>query len=552
MKRIIFALALVAATQLQAQILYVNNSNGTHRAVNTADVKQITFDEAAHIVNVAMNDGTSNSFFTEKVDSISPCSNGTALTYEERESITFDAADATSFNEITETIITDELIDEWGDFVDNYSTSNIFTINFSETGVTCNSSVSDVKYTITDKTHIVINSTRSKVGYIVRGTCSNGSLKIYSTKKFQITTNGLTLTNPKGPAINIQSGKTVYFTLGARETTLCDGETYAAPALKLNPDGTEEKEDQKGTIFSEGQLIFNGTGTLNVTSKGGHAICSDDYIRVRSGNINILSAAKDGFHTNDLFRVGRTASASPTITINASSDGVDCGKGYVLIEAGKIEITSGGEAFNVSNTETPEAANFTINGGFIKATTTGEKAAIVKAGNNFTQGGGIIQGTVKGGGSKIINCDGNIHITAGKLTATAQGSLSSDATTAGGFKSNGSTTIDGGKIAIECTGEGSKGFNCNGTLTINGGRIALLATAQNFEREGYDRKTRAITTIGLDINGGKVYTKAYDHAINAESININGGEVQAISTSTTGTAGTITQKGGWLLTKDAK
>ena len=548
MKRIIFALALVAATQLQAQTLYVNNSNGTHRAVNTADVKQMTFDEAAHIVHIAMSDGTSNSFFTEKVDSISPCSNGTELAYEEFGGITFDAADATSFNEITETIITDELIDESGDFVENYSTSNIFTINFSETGVTCNSSVSDVKYTITNKTHIVINSTRSKVGYIVRGTCSNGSLKIYSTKKFQLTTNGLTLTNPTGPAINIQSGKTVYFTLGARETTLCDGEKYAAPAL--NADGTEE--DQKGTIFSEGQLIFNGTGTLNVTSKGGHAICSDDYIRVRSGNINILSAAKDGFHTNDLFRVGRTASASPTITINAGSDGVDCGKGYVLIEAGKIDITSGGEAFNVSSDEKPEEAKFTINGGFIKATTTGEKAAVVKTSNNFTQGGGIIQGTVKGGGSKIINCDGNIHITAGKLTATAQGSLSSDTTTAGGFKSEGNTTIDGGEIAIECTGEGSKGFNCNGTLTINGGRIALLATAQNFEREGYDRKTRAITTVGLDINGGKVYTKAYDHAINAENINLNSGEVQAISTSTTGTAGTLTQKGGWLLTKNAE
>ena len=544
-------LCLLSFLQTQAQNrYYVYNNNGTYQSLTTDATHQMEFDAAQKLVAIKLTDGTTSQFATAKVDSIAltqPTS-GKELTYTDKFSVSFDSNDKNNYNEITETIITDELIDESGDFVENYSTSKVITITFSETGVKYTNLPDNITCTVSNNTHLVINSTISKAGYIVKGSCSNGSLKIYSTKKFQIKTDGLNLTNPTGPAINIQSGKTVYFTLGARETTLCDGEKYAAPAL--NADGTEE--DQKGTIFSEGQLIFNGTGTLNVTSKGGHAICSDDYIRVRSGNINILSAAKDGFHTNDLFRVGRTASASPTITINAGSDGVDCGKGYVLIEAGKIDITSGGEAFNVSSDEKPEEAKFTINGGFIKATTTGEKAAVVKTSNNFTQGGGIIQGTVKGGGSKIINCDGNIHITAGKLTATAQGSLSSDTTTAGGFKSEGNTTIDGGEIAIECTGEGSKGFNCNGTLTINGGEIALLATAQNFEREGYDRKTRAITTVGLDINGGKVYTKAYDHAINAESFNLNNGEVQAISTSTTGTAGTLTQKGGWLLTKNAE
>ncbi len=542
--------ARAAATGAKA--LYVNNSNSTYLPVITNEVEEITFDATQRAIFIAQSNGATNSFATANITDIAPASNnGTLLTYSSEKSIAFDESDATSYNEIVETIITDELEDESGDFVENFATTKIFTIRFTESGVTCNSDVDDVTYTITNNTHIVINSTRSKVGYNVTGTCSNGSLKIYSEKKFQLHFANLNITNPTGPAINIQSGKTVYLKLSSTNT-LCDGEVYAAPTI----DATGEAEDQKGTLFSEGQIIFNGTGTLNVTSKGGHAICSDDYIRVRSGNINIVSALKDGFHTNDIFRVGRTASAAPTITINANSDGIDCGKGSVLIEAGKITINSEGEAINVSyEAATPDPAitpDAIIKGGYIKATTTGEKAAIVKTSGNFKQSGGIVQGEVKGNGSKIVNCEGDITFTAGKLTAFSYGALSSDTTTAGGFKSDGNTTIDGGTIAIDSRGAGSKGFNCNGNLTINGGDVTLLATAQNFVAADYDRKTRAITTNDITINGGNIFTKAYDAAINATTLNLGAGTVQAFSTGTQAVYGNIVQSGGWLLQQGAE
>ena len=533
--------------------LYVNNSNNTYLPVITNEVEEITFDAAQRTIFIAQSNGTTNSFATDNITDIAPASNnGTQLTYSSEKSIAFDESDATSYNEVVETIVTDELDDEYGDFIENFSTTKFITIRFTESGVTCNSDVDDVAYTITNKTHIVINSTRSKVGYNVTGTCSNGSLKIYSEKKFQLHLANLNITNPTGPAINIQSGKTVYLKLSSTNT-LCDGEVYSAPVIDST---TGESEDQKGTLFSEGQIIFDGTGTLNITSKGGHAICSDDYIRVRSGNINIASALKDGFHTNDIFRVGRTASAAPTITINASGDGIDCGKGSVLIEAGKITINSEGEAINVSYeaatpdpTITPDAI---IKGGYIKATTTGDKAAIVKTSGNFKQSGGIVQGEVKGNGSKIVNSKGDITFTAGKLTAISHGSLSSDTTTAGGFKSEGNITIDGGTIAIDSRGKGSKGFNCNGNITINGGDVTLLATAENFVTAEYDRKTRAITTNGLTVNGGNIFTKAYDAAINATTLNLSAGTVQAFSTATQAIYGNITQSGGWLLQQGAE
>lgn len=549
MKKILSALMVLASIGAQAQVLYVNNSNNTYEAINTATTKQITFDEVQQLVAVEGTDGTTSQYATAHVDSISPCDNGgTALTYSNDRTIVLNPDDATNFTEIVETIETDELVDEWGDFVENFSTTKIITINFKETGVTCNSNVSDVTYTITNNTHIEINSSRSKVGYIVRGSCSNGSLKIYSTKKFQIMANNLTLTNPTGPAINIQSGKTVYFTLSGT-STLCDGQTYAtAPNA---PDGTPE--DQKGTLFSEGQLIFNGTGTLDVTSLGGHGICSDDYIRIRSGNITV-TALKDGFNTNDKFQMGRTASASPVVKVKAEGNGIDCGKGNIIIEAGKLGINANGEALKAEyeGTDTQITANTFIYGGYITARTNDDKSSIFKTSGDFAISGGNVHGEAKGNGSKIINSKGGITIDGGKITGIVDGTLSSDTTTAGGFKCDGYLLINNGTIAINCKGEGSKGINCNGSMTINDGSITLLATAANFVAAEYDRKTRAITGNDITINGGTVFAKSYDHAINGTAITVNDGTVHAFSTGATALSTTATQKAGWLLTQDAQ
>ena len=549
MKKTLSALMVLASIGAQAQVLYVNNSNNTYEAINTATTKQITFDETQQLVAVEGTDGTTSQYATAHVDSISPCDNGgTALTYSNDRTIVFNPEDATNFTEVVETIETDELVDEWGDFVENFSTTKIITINFKETGVTCNSNVSDVTYTITNNTHIVINSSRSKVGYIVRGTCSNGSLKIYSTKKFQIMANNLTLTNPTGPAINIQSGKTVYFTLSGTNT-LCDGQTYATAPNAA--DGTPE--DQKGTLFSEGQLIFNGTGALDVTSLGGHGICSDDYIRIRSGNITV-TALKDGFNTNDKFQMGRTASASPVVKVKAEGNGIDCGKGNIIIEAGKLGINANSEAIKAEyeGTDTQITANTFIYGGYITARTNDDKSSIFKTSGDFAISGGNVHGEAKGNGSKIINSKGGITIDGGKITGIVDGTLSSDTTTAGGFKCDGDLLINDGTIAINCKGEGSKPINCNGSMTINDGSITLLATAANFVAAEYDRKTRAITGNDITINGGSIFAKSYDHAINGTAITVNDGTVHAFSTGATALSTTATQRAGWLLTQSAQ
>lgn len=554
MKKSLFTACLLTAAATQAQVLYVNNTDGTYMTVDTKLNKEVAFDAEQLLVKFTMNDGTESRFATEKITNIAPSSNqGIELLYDLNPRVAFDTSDENNYNEIVEKIITDELDDESGDFVENYKPERTITITFSETGVKTTSLPSDITATI-EGSHIVINSERSKVAYRVTGKCSNGSLKIYSTKKFQIMAQNLSLTNPTGPAINIQSGKTVYFTLlNGTTSTLCDGATYNAPVIAA--DGSEE--DQKGTLFSEGQLIFNGEGTLNVTSLGGHGICSDDYIRIRSGNINIVNAAKDGFRTKDKFIVGRTTTASPSITINATNNGIDCSEGTLTIEAGKLDIASGSEAIKVEYEEpVPDPAvipDAFIKGGLIKIVTTEEKSSAIKVTRNYTQSGGTVQATVNGNGSKIVNCDGAVSFIGGKLTGFSNGTVTSDETSAGGIKSEGNISITDGTIAIECNGKGSKGINCNGDITIDGGLVTLVATGDNYTEIADDKKSRAITAELVTVNNGKVIASAHDNAVAATAdIVVNGGIMNAYSETADALNFEATQTGGWLLTKDAE
>ena len=555
-KTLTLMLCLFSFLQIQAQNkYYVYNSNGTYQSLTTDATHQMDFDAEQKLVAIRLTDGTTSQFATAKIDSIAltqPTA-GKELTYNGNFEVTFDSNDKNSYNEITETIITDELIDESGDFIENYTVSKIITITFSETGVTVTPDIIDqVSYTIVNKTHLMINSSRGKIAYRVSGNCSNGSLKIYSTKKFQLAFDGLKLTNPKGPAINIQSGKTIYATLAAGKiNTLCDGETYAEPTYT---DG--EPEDQKGTFFSEGQIIFSGTGTLNVTSYGGHGICSDDYIRVRSGNINVLAAAKDGINTNEMFRVGRMASAAPTININATGDGIDCGKGNILIEAGDITVNTIDDGIVTSYEEFTDATidpSITIRGGFVKVNTTGEKGMAIKSNANYTQTGGTIQISTKGNGSKAINSEKDAAFTGGKLTAIVEGAVSSDSSSTAGIKCTGNLTITDGTIGINCSGTGAKAINADGNVVIDNGTITLLSTGKNYNNGADDKKTRTISALAYTQNGGTVLMKSYDKSIvTTNGITLTDGTMNAFSESDYALGTTATQTGGWLLTKDGK
>lgn len=172
---------------------------------------------------------------------------------------------------------------------------------------------------------VLITATGEGLHFELSGAAPDGSIKIYSDYDYQITLNNLNLESTQGGVINLQSKKKGFIHLKANTTNVLKD------ALHYNNIG--EDEDLKSTLFSEGPLIFNGTGTLSVEGNNRHAICSDDYLRFREGNYNITKAASDAIHTNDSLVID-----NGNFTVRADSDGLEAKKGNIIINNGVFDI----------------------------------------------------------------------------------------------------------------------------------------------------------------------------------------------------------------------
>lgn len=329
------------------------------------------------------------------------------------------------------------------DLVENSTFSSTVSIVFG-TSTTIDNPLSSDGVAITQSgDDITITSTAKAVAYDISGTTTNGSVKIDSDNKFLINLKGANITNNDGPAINIQSKKRSFIVVADNTTnSLADGASYAAST-----------EDMKGTIFSEGQMIFSGNGSLTVKGNYSHAIASDDYIRIRSGNITISGAVKDGIHTNDAVIVD-----GGTLNITATSDGIECEEGYIVINDGSFTINVGDDgiaaSYDTDNTIDPYV---TINGGtFTIKTTEGEG---IESKSTLTINDGVFDINAYDDG---LNAGTAIYINGGQLYVY---SSTNDA-----IDSNGTLTITGGKTIAVGAGSPEGGFDCdNNTFKITGG-----------------------------------------------------------------------------------
>ena len=382
----------------------------------------------------------------------------------------------------TENIPTDENDESYEDYIEHSSFSETVSIVYADNEATVSTLPDGVEATV-DGAGVIINSTIAGVAYELKGSSSNGYFKIYSDKKFHLTLNGVSLTNPTGAPINIQSGKRVFVTLAdGTSNSLVDGTSYNTP----------DDEDEKGTFFSEGQLVFNGKGSLEVTGNKKHGIVSDDYIRFRTGtNIYITASNGHGIKANDYVAIGGgvlNIEVSGTAKKGISSDG------YVLVSGGRTTIlTSGDGEYDEDEDDVSGAAG-------------------IKADLYFQMEGGQLNIKSTGAGGKGINTDGEIIINDGDIQVITTGqtfTYSSDLDSkAKGIKSDTDVTVNGGTIKIKTIGgEGSEGLEAKGVMNINGGEIEIAT---------YDD---CINSAGdMYLNGGYIYA----FATNNDAIDSNG------------------------------
>lgn len=349
-------------------------------------------------------------------------------------------------------------------------------------------------------TDVTVDNTKTteKVRYALSGSCSEGSLTLYSNNKQQLQLKGLSLTNPSGAAINNQGKKSCYVIVSG-DNSLSDGASAAY--------STSGDEDMKAVFFSEGQLIFSGSGSLEVKANNSQrksCIASDDYIHL----------------TGD-----------PTLTLIAGSGaghGLKAGE-YVYIEDGSLNATlSGGVTYDSDDkeykgTDGIKADNFfAMTGGSVTIKHSGKGGKGIRAGDydydatshkvaDSYISGGSLSITTTGSESNDVSCKG---IKIGWVTKSGSGERASVTGYAGNL------LIKGGSIYVNTAK--SEGIEAKGNIVISGGQTYVYSTgddAINAQAE-------------LDVTGGFVYahSTANDAMDANHDLKISGGYVFAVTT----------------------
>ncbi len=367
------------------------------------------------------------------------------------------------------------------DYVENYTPTNTITITYNGTSASCSGSVDGVSVAI-NGADVTVTSTAKNIKYVLSGTTTDGSFKMASgddNKKFELELDGVNITNNDGPALNIQVGKRCYIVAKDGTTnTFTDGTSY-----------TSSTEDQKATIFSEGELLFSGSGTISVYANSKAGIVSDDYVFFRPNtNIYVKSTAGNGIKGNDgliikggVINVETSAAASKAL----SSDG------YTLIEGGRTTaITTGTGAYEDNE----------VSG-----------CAALKSDSLFTMTSGELNLKSTGSGGKGLSADQEVNVSGGTIKVITTGSTykyGSDDSKAKGIKADGNLTISGGTVYVRANGgSGSEGIETKSKLYISGGTTKVYAyddginSSSDMYISGGEIFSFGLNNDGLDSNG---------------------------------------------------
>lgn len=254
------------------------------------------------------------------------------------------------------------------------------------------------------------------------------SIIVNTNEEVTLNLNDVTIENLSGPAINVEKAKTVTIVLSG-----------------TNKITAETTEDLDGAIYSKADLVFEGTGSIEVNSNY-DGIVSKDTLVIKNG----------------------------TYTINSDDDGIR-GKDCVEISDGTFTINAGGDGIKSSNDEDTTLGYVTITGGSYNITA---KSDGIQGITKATISGGTFNITAAEGieGTYVKIDDGTINI-----SASDDGINASQKSNIGTPK----VEINGGDITIKMGQGDTDGIDSNGNIYINGGTVYITGNSPfDYDGEG--------------------------------------------------------------------
>ena len=342
------------------------------------------------------------------------------------------------------------------DLDSSYNESECTKINLSGSGATVSGSGVTV-----ENGNITITSVGS---YIISGTLTDGSIKANCSEKgtVRLILNGASISSSSTAPVVVEETKKVLVTLADGTTNTITDKTRQSV----------DDEDFSSAVYSKADLVFNGSGTLNVNAGYRNGIKSTDDLKVVSGTFNITSN-EDGIIGKDLLGI-----KDGKFTIKSGSDGMkstydtDTSKGNIVITGGEFDITASNDGIHCNEDILISGGNLTISSG---------DDGVHADANLQVDGGTIdIKKCYEGlEGVHITLNDGDISIVASDDGINAADGSSSSGMGMGGFgggqasSSDSSVllTINGGNIFVNAGGDG---LDSNGNIVMNGGNVTVL------------------------------------------------------------------------------
>ncbi|MGI6395481.1 MAG: carbohydrate-binding domain-containing protein [bacterium] len=306
--------------------------------------------------------------------------------------------------------------------------------------------------------------------FYVTGTLNDGQVLVDTASKEMVNVvfdNAVISCSTNAPFAVMSAKDVTVFINDNTENVLTDASGY------IFTDGADEPN---AALYSKSDLVISGNGTLTVNGNYNDGIGGKDDLKITGGTI-IVNAVDDGIRGKDSIKI-----KGGNITINSLGDGLksdnkeDPERGYILIEDGIINITSGADGMDAFT-------NVLISGGEIT----------VKSGNgsNVKPNDAVSTKGIKG--SEGINISG--------------GSFNIDSSD-DCIHSNGDIVIDGGNFILAT---GDDGVHADNDLTINSGVITITKSYEGLEASN------------ITINDGNIHITSSDDGINCAGGDGSGG-----------------------------
>ncbi len=391
-----------------------------------------------------------------------------------------------SFSACEKTIVTEENnkdLDDSGDYT--WDTTAVAQIKLADNSITVEPScavVSGSKVTI-----------KTAGTYNITGSLTDGQIIVDSkgAGNVRLIFNGVNIKNSSSAPVFIKNAyKTIIVLAENTENVLTDGTSY------VTVDG-----EPNAALFSNSDLVIYGEGSLTVNANYNDGISSDDGLLIKSGTINV-TAADDGLRGKDYLII-----KGGKITVSSKVNGLkadnieDATLGYVNVEYGEINITSGGDAITASTDVHIMDGIFNLKSGGGTTGTYTTSAKGIKAVNNLL----IDKGTF------TLNCaDDAIH---SNNKVTINNGTYSISTKDDAIHADASIEINNGTVNILQSYEGIE----SASITINDGNVNLVAIDDGFNATKGQR-TEANDGSIINFNGGYVVV----NCSNGDGLDSNG------------------------------